>query len=76
MLLRLIIFSVLGLTLYLGRFKSDWLYPMFDQDMSADPDRIFGLLATMGIGALFLLILMFGAGCMAVSQRSAVDQEQ
>lgn len=38
---------------------------MFDQDMSADPDRIFGLLATMGIGALFLLILMFGAGCMA-----------
>ncbi|HCR1517469.1 TPA: hypothetical protein ONA53_001868 [Pseudomonas aeruginosa] len=75
-MLRLIIFAVLGLTFYLGRFKSDWLYAMFDQDMSADPDRIFGLLATMGICALFLLILMFVAGCMAVSQRSAVDQEQ
>ena len=75
-MLRLIIFAVLGLTFYLGRFKSDWLYAMFDQDMSADPDRIFGLLTTMGAGALCLLILMFVAGCMAVGQRSAVDQEQ
>lgn len=75
-MLRLIIFAVFALTYYLGRFKSDWLYALFDQDMTADPDRIFGLLTTMGAGALFLLILMFVAGCMAVGQRSAVDQEQ
>ncbi|HIH7257041.1 hypothetical protein ISD42_25585 [Pseudomonas aeruginosa] len=75
-MLRLIIFAVFALTYYLGRFKSDWLYALFDQDMSADPDRIFGVLTIMGIGALCLLILMFVAGCMAVGQRSADDQEQ
>ncbi|WP_109392674.1 hypothetical protein [Pseudomonas aeruginosa] len=75
-MLRLIIFAVFALTYYLGRFKSDWLYALFDQDMTADPDRIFGLLTTMGAGALCLLILMFVVGCMAVGQRSAVDQEQ
>ncbi|MCF3986058.1 hypothetical protein L2D75_22400 [Pseudomonas aeruginosa] len=75
-MLRLIIFAVFALTYYLGRFKSDWLYALFDQDMTADPDRIFGLLTTMGIGALCLLILMFVAGCMAVGQRTSVDEDQ
>lgn len=73
-MLRLIIFAVIGLTLYFGRFKSDWLYSLFEQDMAADPDRIFGLMATMGIGVLGVILLV--AGCMAAVKRSAVAQEQ
>lgn len=71
-MLRLIFFVVIGLSYYLGRFKSDWVYSYFNQDTAADPDRLFGVMVTMGVGAVILLSLMLVASLLAGRQARKV----
>lgn len=65
--LRLIIMVVVLGSYFLGRFHSDWAYTMFELDQQSDPDRIFGMLVTMGAGALGLICLFVVAALIAAA---------
>lgn len=61
-MLQLLIGMVIALSYYLGRMQSDWVYAWLKLDVTSDPDRIAGVLVTMGVGvALFLATLLLVA---------------
>lgn len=57
-MIKLFMIVVFGLSYYLGLNQSDWAYIVFGQSIADDPDRIFGLMTTMGIGAILLAGVM------------------
>ena len=57
--MRVLIFlAVFCLSYYLGRFQSDWVYLISQQDPAADPNRLIGILATLAVAGLTVRALM------------------